>query len=62
MGLALQVVQAISEQLATLNTNVRYIHNSIVEFAERLVATLTTPLEVKFYGLSGVSMHIGQIR
>lgn len=40
-----QVVQAISEQLATLNTNVRYIHNSIVEFAERLVATLTTPLE-----------------
>ena len=42
----LQVVEAISQQLATLNTNVRYLHSSIVEFAEQLVMTLPSELQV----------------
>ena len=46
---ALQVVQAIAQQLATLNTNIRYLHSSIVEFAERLTATLPLPLQVELW-------------
>ena len=45
--LALQVAQAVSQQLMTLNTNVRYLHSSIVEFAEQLVATLPPELQVR---------------
>ena len=41
-----QVVQAISTQLATLNTNVRYLHSSVVEFAEQISALMPPPLQV----------------
>ncbi len=35
-----KVVAAISAQLATLNTHTRYLHDGIVNFAERLLATM----------------------
>ncbi len=44
-----EVVRAASEQLATLNTNTRYLHDRIVEYATRLCATLPPPLEVCFF-------------
>lgn len=39
-----EVVQAISEQVATLATNTRYMHEAILDYAERLLATM--PKEV----------------
>jgi 4-aminobutyrate aminotransferase-like enzyme/Ser/Thr protein kinase RdoA (MazF antagonist) len=47
------VVRAVREQLAVLNTNTRYLHERLVEYAERLTATLPAPLEVCFFVNSG---------
>ena len=41
-----QVVEAISRQLATLNTNVRYLHEGLSSYAEALTATFPEPLSV----------------
>jgi 4-aminobutyrate aminotransferase-like enzyme/Ser/Thr protein kinase RdoA (MazF antagonist) len=48
-----RVVAAAQHQIAVLNTNTRYLHENIVEYAERLVATLPSPLEVCFIVNSG---------
>ena len=39
--------------MALLNTNTRYLHDSIVEYAEALTATLPEPLSVCFFVNSG---------
>ena len=33
------VVEAIAQQAATLNTHTRYLHETILDYAERLLAT-----------------------
>lgn len=48
-----RVVAAAGRQLALLNTNTRYLHDSIVSYAERLSATFPAPLEVCFFVNSG---------
>ncbi len=48
-----QVVKAAQAQMAVLNTNTRYLHDNIVEYAERLCATLPEPLRVCFFVNSG---------
>ena len=48
-----RVVEAASKQMAELNTNTRYLHRSILEYAERLCATLPEPLRVCFFVCSG---------
>jgi 4-aminobutyrate aminotransferase-like enzyme len=48
-----EVVEAISKQAATLNTNTRYIHENIVQLAEQLTATLDNKLEVCYFCCSG---------
>lgn len=48
-----QVVQAVSQQMAVLNTNTRYLHPNIVQYARQLLATLPEPLEVCFFVNSG---------
>ena len=48
-----RVVAAAQRQIATLNTNTRYLHETIVEYAERLTATLPDPLSVCFFVNSG---------
>lgn len=48
-----RVVQALRDQAARLNTNTRYLHDNIVEYAERLTATLPDPLNVCFFVNSG---------
>jgi 4-aminobutyrate aminotransferase-like enzyme/Ser/Thr protein kinase RdoA (MazF antagonist) len=48
-----RVVAAGARQMTVLNTNTRYLHPSIVRYAERLAATLPDPLSVCFFVCSG---------
>ena len=48
-----RVVRAVREQAAVLNTNTRYLHELLVEYAERLTATLPDPLTVCYLVNSG---------
>jgi len=47
------VVRAGQRQMAVLNTNTRYLHEAILEYAERLTATLPEPLRVCYFVNSG---------
>jgi 4-aminobutyrate aminotransferase-like enzyme len=47
------VVQAVARQAATLNTNTRYIYKSILEYADRLTATMPGDLSVCMFVCSG---------
>jgi 4-aminobutyrate aminotransferase-like enzyme len=48
-----RVAEAIAEQSATLNTNTRYLHDSVVELAERLVQTMPEGLDTVMFVNSG---------
>lgn len=48
-----RVVEAGARQMAVLNTNTRYLHRSVVDYARRLAATLPDPLHVCFFVNSG---------
>ena len=48
-----RVVDAIARQAATLNTNTRYLHENVVELAERLVATMPPGLDTVMFVNSG---------
>jgi 4-aminobutyrate aminotransferase-like enzyme len=48
-----RVVQAGSAQIAQLNTNTRYLHDGLIDYAERLTATLPHPLRVVYFTCSG---------
>src|SRR6476646_7058524 len=48
-----RVVGAATEQMLVLNTNTRYLHDSLAAFAERLIATLPPPLSVCYFVNSG---------
>ena len=48
-----RVVAAIARQAATLNTNTRYLHEHVVELAERLVATMPDGLDTVLFVNSG---------
>jgi len=47
------VVEAAERQLRTLNTNTRYLHDSLAHFADALAATLPAPLDVCYFVNSG---------
>jgi 4-aminobutyrate aminotransferase-like enzyme/Ser/Thr protein kinase RdoA (MazF antagonist) len=47
------VVEAARKQMALLNTNTRYLHDTIIEYADRLCATLPDSLHVCFFVCSG---------
>lgn len=47
------VVKAMQKQLARLNTNTRYLHDSLVEYARLLTATLPEKLKVCYFTNSG---------
>lgn len=51
------VVRAGQTQMAQLNTNTRYLHDNIVEYALRLTATLPAPLSVVFLTNSGTEAN-----
>jgi 4-aminobutyrate aminotransferase-like enzyme/Ser/Thr protein kinase RdoA (MazF antagonist) len=48
-----KVVQAAQEQIATLNTNTRYLHDNLVNYAQQICAKLPDPLNVCFFVNSG---------
>jgi len=48
-----RVVRAIQEQVVLLNTNTRYLHDTILRYAERLTALLPDPLQVCYFVNSG---------
>lgn len=52
-----RVVRAGAEQMARLNTNTRYLHDALVEYALRLTATLPAPLSVVFLTNSGTEAN-----
>ncbi|MGB6648057.1 MAG: aminotransferase class III-fold pyridoxal phosphate-dependent enzyme, partial [Bacteroidota bacterium] len=47
------VVRAAQNQMAILNTNTRYLHDNLVEYALRLTNTLPDPLSVCYFVNSG---------
>ena len=48
-----RVVSAVAEQMERLNTHTRYLHEHVVEFAERLTATLPDELDVAMFSCTG---------
>ena len=48
-----RVLRDARDQMALLNTNTRYLHDTIVEYAEALTETLPDPLSVCFFVNSG---------
>jgi Ser/Thr protein kinase RdoA (MazF antagonist)/murein DD-endopeptidase MepM/ murein hydrolase activator NlpD len=48
-----RVVRAAQEQLALLNTNTRYLHDNVNQYAERLTRLLPEPLRVCYFLNSG---------
>ena len=51
------VTQAVSRQLGILNTHSRYLHDGIVELAERLLATMPGPLDTCLFTTSGTEAN-----
>ena len=47
------VIKAINKQNTILNTNTRYLHENLVNYAKRLTTTMPDPLEVCFFVCSG---------
>ena len=52
-----RVVEAIARQAAILNTNTRYLHETVVELAERLVATMPPGLDTVMFVNSGTEAN-----
>jgi 4-aminobutyrate aminotransferase-like enzyme/Ser/Thr protein kinase RdoA (MazF antagonist)/murein DD-endopeptidase MepM/ murein hydrolase activator NlpD len=48
-----EVVAAGQRQMAVLNTNTRYLHDNIIEYAQRLLSTFPEPLSVCFFVCTG---------
>jgi 4-aminobutyrate aminotransferase-like enzyme/Ser/Thr protein kinase RdoA (MazF antagonist) len=48
-----RTIEAARQQSSVLNTNTRYLHDNIIEYAEKLTATLPDPLNVCFFTNSG---------
>ena len=47
------VVKAISKQLATLNTHTRYLHENVIELAERLIGKFPSGLDNVMFSCTG---------
>jgi 4-aminobutyrate aminotransferase-like enzyme/Ser/Thr protein kinase RdoA (MazF antagonist) len=56
------VVAALARQAATLNTHTRYLHEAVVEYAERLTATMPTELSVCLLVCTGTEANDLAIR
>lgn len=48
-----RVVRAVAEQFALLNTNTRYLHETILRYAQRLTAKLPESLSICYFTASG---------
>ena len=53
----LDVIEAATEQMVLLNTNTRYLHDTVISYAERLLAKLPDSLEVIYFVNSGTEAN-----
>lgn len=51
------VVDAVTRQLSTLNTHTRYLHQAIVDYSERLLATLPFEVDQVMYACTGSEVN-----
>ena len=51
------VIDAVTRQLSTLNTHTRYLHRGIVDYSERLLATMPTEIDQVMYACSGSEVN-----
>ena len=51
------VADAVAEQLATLNTHTRYLHRGIVDYSERLLATMPAEVDQVMYACTGSEVN-----
>jgi len=51
------VVDAVSQQMATLNTHTRYLHRGIVDYSERLLATMPEAVDQVMYACTGSEVN-----
>jgi 4-aminobutyrate aminotransferase-like enzyme len=47
------VVEALTKQIATLNTHTRYLHENVLEYAERLTGKLSADLDTAMFTCTG---------
>ena len=52
-----RVVEAITKQTGLLNTHTRYLHENVVEYAERLTARLPAELDVAMFSCTGTEAN-----
>ncbi len=48
-----RVVEAVTQQMSTLNTHTRYLHHGIVDYSERLLATMPGTVDQVMYTCTG---------
>ncbi len=51
------VVDAVMQQMSTLNTHTRYLHRGIVDYSERLLATMPNEINQIMYACSGSEVN-----
>lgn len=51
------VVEAVTRQVSTLNTHTRYLHRTIVDYSERLLATLPFEIDQVMYACTGSEVN-----
>lgn len=51
------VVEAITRQLGTLNTHTRYLHEKVLDYAERLTAKLPDTLDIAMFSCTGTEAN-----
>jgi 4-aminobutyrate aminotransferase-like enzyme len=51
------VVDAVRRQMSTLNTHTRYLHRGIVDYSERLLATMPTEIDQVMYACTGSEVN-----
>ena len=51
------VVDAVTRQLSTLNTHTRYLHGTIVDYSQRLLATLPFEVDQVMYACTGSEVN-----
>jgi len=51
------VIDAVTRQMSTLNTHTRYLHRGIVDYSERLLATMPDEIDQVMYGCTGSEVN-----
>ena len=51
------VVDAVMQQMSTLNTHTRYLHRGIVDYSERLLATMPEEIDQVMYACTGSEVN-----